>query len=85
MVRAMPAYWSEDKFDRYRNAWGQPGAITAMINWYRATFGSSETPRKSNTVQPHDFDHLGEKRSSSKLPDGSTEPGSLPGWQAGLL
>jgi pimeloyl-ACP methyl ester carboxylesterase len=23
-------------FDRYRAAWSQPGAIGAMVNWYRA-------------------------------------------------
>jgi len=29
------AFSSED-LDRYRVAWSQPGALTAMINWYRA-------------------------------------------------
>ncbi len=28
------------------------GAITSMINWYRATFGSSKSTRTSNTIQP---------------------------------
>ncbi len=26
--------------DRYRQAWGQPGALTAMVNWYRALWHS---------------------------------------------
>jgi pimeloyl-ACP methyl ester carboxylesterase len=26
----------EEDLERYRGAWSQPGAITAMINWYRA-------------------------------------------------
>ena len=52
LIGAMPKYWEEDQYNRYREAWAQPGAITAMINWYRATFGSRGSPRKSNTVQP---------------------------------
>ncbi|QEH35960.1 Soluble epoxide hydrolase [Aquisphaera giovannonii] len=31
-----PGTFSEADFDRYREAWSRPGAITAMINWYRA-------------------------------------------------
>lgn len=27
---------SEEDANRYRAAWGQPGALTTMINWYRA-------------------------------------------------
>jgi len=52
LIEAMPDYWSEDQFDRYREAWSQPGAITAMINWYRATFSQSGKTRKSDTIQP---------------------------------
>lgn len=52
LVGAMPDYWGEVEYDRYRKAWSQPGAITAMINWYRATFGRRGSPRKSNTIQP---------------------------------
>jgi len=52
MTSAMPDYFSEEELDRYREAWGQPGAITAMINWYRATFGSSRSSRLSRSIQP---------------------------------
>ena len=31
-----PGTFSEDDLQRYRQAWSQPGAMTAMINWYRA-------------------------------------------------
>ncbi|MBZ0281891.1 MAG: alpha/beta hydrolase [Anaerolineae bacterium] len=46
LVRALrtssrPGTFSEDDFVEYRKAWTQPGAITAMINWYRAT---AQTP-----------------------------------------
>ena len=52
LVGAMPDYWTEDQYDRYREAWNQPGAITAMINWYRATFSRSGRTRKSDAIQP---------------------------------
>ncbi len=52
LIRALPDYWGEDQYNRYREAWNQPGAITSMINWYRATFGSSKSTRTSNTIQP---------------------------------
>ncbi len=28
--------FTPEEFDVYRKAWGQPGALTAMLNWYRA-------------------------------------------------
>jgi pimeloyl-ACP methyl ester carboxylesterase len=31
-----PGTFSPEELDRYREAWGQPDAVTAMINWYRA-------------------------------------------------
>ena len=52
MTSAMPDYFSEDDLDRYREAWDQPGAITAMINWYRATFGVSRSSRRFKPIQP---------------------------------
>ncbi|MCD6423908.1 MAG: alpha/beta hydrolase [Anaerolineales bacterium] len=52
LIGALPDYWEEDRYDRYRKAWSQPGASTAMINWYRATFGKSGTSRKSESIQP---------------------------------
>ncbi len=33
-----PGAFSAEDLDRYREAWAQPGAPTAMINWYRALF-----------------------------------------------
>jgi pimeloyl-ACP methyl ester carboxylesterase len=41
--------FSPEDLDRYREAWSQPGALTAMINWYRALlrerpdFGAAES------------------------------------------
>jgi pimeloyl-ACP methyl ester carboxylesterase len=31
-----PGTFSEEDLAQYRAAWSQPGALTAMINWYRA-------------------------------------------------
>jgi pimeloyl-ACP methyl ester carboxylesterase len=31
-----PGTFTDADFDRYRQAWSQPGAFTAMVNWYRA-------------------------------------------------
>ncbi len=33
-----PGTFSEDDLAQYRAAWSQPGALTAMIHWYRAAF-----------------------------------------------
>jgi pimeloyl-ACP methyl ester carboxylesterase len=40
------------ELDRYRAAWAQPGAMTAMINWYRGLFRqtSADVPRKKISV-----------------------------------
>lgn len=31
-----PGTFAGDDFRRYREAWAEPGALTAMLNWYRA-------------------------------------------------
>lgn len=36
VTTARPGSFTEDDLDRYRQAWAQPGALTAMLNWYRA-------------------------------------------------
>src|SRR5687768_1272911 len=33
---AAPGIFSADDLSAYRQAWSQPGALTAMVNWYRA-------------------------------------------------
>jgi pimeloyl-ACP methyl ester carboxylesterase len=52
LSRAMPGYWTEVQRDRYREAWSRPGAIRAMINWYRATFQLSGASPPSQLVKP---------------------------------
>lgn len=38
--------FTEADFGRYREAWSQPGALTAMLNWYRALVRHGGTPRE---------------------------------------
>ena len=52
LTGAMPDYWGEDQYNRYRAAWAQPGAIRAMINWYRAMFSRSRSHGTSDFVKP---------------------------------
>jgi pimeloyl-ACP methyl ester carboxylesterase len=37
LISALPETFTTEERDRYREAWGKPGAITGMINWYRAS------------------------------------------------
>jgi epoxide hydrolase 4 len=42
---ARPGAFTPDDIERYEEAWSQPGAVTAMINYYRAAFRQS--PRRA--------------------------------------
>lgn len=61
MVSAMPGYWEEKQYNRYREAWGQPGAIRAMINWYRAVSLFSRNQNTSTLVEPETLIMWGKK------------------------
>jgi pimeloyl-ACP methyl ester carboxylesterase len=39
-----PGTFTDEDLDRYRRAWAEPGAITAMIHWYRAALRHGPTP-----------------------------------------
>jgi pimeloyl-ACP methyl ester carboxylesterase len=43
-LREAKADISDDEIARYREAWRQPGALTAMVNWYRAIRQRNFTP-----------------------------------------
>ena len=51
LIKALPAHLSEGALARYREAWGQPGAITGMINWYRATFRKTSSTTRAIKIQ----------------------------------
>ncbi len=38
-----PGTFSDDELARYRASWRQPGALTSMINWYRAALRARPT------------------------------------------
>jgi pimeloyl-ACP methyl ester carboxylesterase len=48
-----PRTFTEADFEHYRNAWSQPGAMTSMLNWYRAMFRyGAPAPRHSRIIPP---------------------------------
>jgi pimeloyl-ACP methyl ester carboxylesterase len=49
-----PGTFTEADFAEYRRAWSQPGAMTAMINWYRALFRAPppRPPRNRRILPP---------------------------------
>ncbi len=49
---ARPGTFSETDFERYRRAWEQEGALTAMINWYRALLKHRENPPRECVTAP---------------------------------
>jgi len=46
-----PGTFGEADLEEYRKAWSEPGAITAMINWYRAAMRSG--PDQSGDMRVH--------------------------------
>jgi len=51
LTSAMPDGLNEEELDRYRKAWDQPGAMTGMINWYRASLRRSRKPTGDYRIQ----------------------------------
>lgn len=49
---ARPGAFDETDFERYRRAWSDPGAPTAMINWYRALVRHGEDPPRERVEAP---------------------------------
>jgi epoxide hydrolase 4 len=47
-----PGTFSEQDLQLYREAWARPGAVSAMINWYRALFRRSTTSRLGTIKTP---------------------------------
>jgi pimeloyl-ACP methyl ester carboxylesterase len=44
--------FSNDDLEKYRSAYRQPGALTAMLNWYRAMFRQGVKSRYQSTDRP---------------------------------
>ena len=48
-----PDAFSPEILDRYREAWRQPGALTGMLNWYRALYvAEPPTPAPGSLIPP---------------------------------
>jgi len=47
-----PDAFSRTDMDRYRLAWAQPGALTGMINWYRAIVRARPQPVRQQVETP---------------------------------
>ncbi len=45
-----PGTFTNGHFERYRRAWSQPGAATAMINWYRAAVWNQPSPPSKRRI-----------------------------------
>jgi pimeloyl-ACP methyl ester carboxylesterase len=46
-----PGSFSDEALEMYRRAWSRPGAMTAMINWYRALQRARPSRRASSRVR----------------------------------
>lgn len=46
-----PGTFSPADFERYRQAWSEPGALTAMLNWYRAAFQVKHQPFSETLIK----------------------------------
>jgi pimeloyl-ACP methyl ester carboxylesterase len=46
-----PGTFTDSDFDLYRKAWSQPGAFTAMLNWYRALFQTRSVRLPSSRIR----------------------------------
>ncbi|ELY62277.1 alpha/beta fold hydrolase [Natronolimnohabitans innermongolicus] len=49
---AAPGTFSDADLDRYRRAWAQKGALTGMINWYRASVRAPSPPPRERVDAP---------------------------------
>ncbi len=51
VTTSRPGTFSEDDLARYRQAWSEPGAIRAMIHWYRAALRDRPEPPGSPRIR----------------------------------
>ncbi len=49
---SLPGTFTEEDIQQYVQAWSQPGAATAMINWYRAALRRKPRPRRDSIRVP---------------------------------
>ncbi|SNZ03932.1 Pimeloyl-ACP methyl ester carboxylesterase [Natronoarchaeum philippinense] len=49
---ANPATFDSRDFERYRKIWAEPGALTGMLNWYRAIARRPDIPARERVDAP---------------------------------
>ena len=60
LARALePAKLGPAELDRLREEWSRPGALTGMVNWYRAFLRKRFAAASSFVIAVPDADHLG--------------------------
>ncbi len=85
-LRALFGSWNADAeaLDGYRQAWSQPGALTAMLNYYRASPMHPPTAREPGVaalqLNPEDF----RVRVPTQVIWGERDTAMLPGVLEGL-
>ena len=47
-----PGAFTEAELDAYAESWSRPGALTAMINWYRAPLPKAQDPSAGRVAAP---------------------------------
>jgi epoxide hydrolase 4 len=48
--RTKKGAFTDEELDIYRQAWGQKGALTGMLNWYRGMFRAAPSRGKTNKI-----------------------------------
>ena len=51
LISALPDNLTEKERNRYREAWGQSGAMTSMINWYRSLLRQTRKSMASSQIR----------------------------------
>ena len=77
-------FTNEEDIEKYKKAWSQPGAMTAMINWYRAGRYQARPPRQMQIKIPT-LMTVGHEGCGTQPQDGASQHRSLQRWKADLL
>ena len=71
ILSSRPGTFTAENLTRYAKAWSQPGAMTAMVNWYRAFFWYA--PKFANPQVRTPIRILWGKKDVALLPQGAQE------------
>ncbi len=77
--------FTQDELEEYRKAWCQPGALPAMINWYRAAFSDRSAMAATRRVKGTHPDPLGKEGYCPQPGNGSELDRILRPWPIDLF